>query len=143
MFDASKDANWFELAKRAGTLPPCLDLNATLAERIAAAKAGKLNVGTIYARSSEEGVSVDRQVAECVAHAACHGIYVPAEFVFVDRADARADREGLRRLEAMLDDKTANVLVIAELARAFRTVFKGVDYLRELVKKGVRAIMIR
>jgi hypothetical protein len=135
--------SWFEHAQQAGTLPTRVDRDAPLAERIAEAKAGRLSIGTIYARSSGAGLADDHQVAECLAYAARHGIFVPAEFIFVDRTAGRAGREGLRRAEATLDESTATVLLITDLARAFGTVYRAMDHLWELVTKGVRVIVVR
>ena len=132
-----------EQTQQCQTPPAPQDRNAPLAERIAEAKAGRLSIGAIYARSSGAGLSDDYQVAECLAYAAHHGIFVPAEFIFVDRADGRAGRDALRRAEAAINEATANVLLIADLARVFRTMIRGLDYVRELVKKGVRAIVVR
>ena len=89
--------SWFEHAQKVGTLPARLNRNAPLAKGIAEAKADRLSIGTIYARSSGAGLSDDHQVAECLAYAARHGIFVPAEFIFVDQAGGRAGREALRR----------------------------------------------
>jgi len=132
-----------EQPQKSGTLPVRLDRSAPLAVRIAEAKAGGLLVGTIYARSSAKGWSTERQVAECIAWGDRQGIYVPSEFIFVDRAGGRtAGRAALRRADATLDERTADVLLIADVARAFRDAIEGVMYLLELVKKGVRVIAV-
>ena len=143
MSESSKVNCSFEQPRNAGTLPIRLDRSAPLAERIAEAKASRHLIGAIYARSSGAGLSCDHQVAECLTYAAHHGIFVPAEFIFVDRANGRAGREALRRAEATIDEAIATVLLIADLTSVFRSTIRILDYLLELVKKGVRTIVVR
>lgn len=139
-------AKWLEAAKAAGVKIIGFDLTAALAERVAWAMSQGLLIGCILARfSSKLQHSTTAQAIECAEYAARHGIYIPPEFLCVDEATSgrKVRRDGLKRLEALLDTSAVSVMLVYKVSRLFRKAYKGLQFFtEEVVERNKRAISI-
>jgi site-specific DNA recombinase len=138
--------HWIEVARRSGVDLTGFDANAPLTDRIAWARAARLDVGGVLSRySSKMQHSTNSQVQECVAFAATHGIYVPPEFICVDEATSgrKSRRKGLDRMKEILAEKQVDVLLVFKVSRLFRSAYKGFAFFaEEVVEQGLRGISV-
>lgn len=137
---------WLEAAFRAGHDVSGFDPASSLEERLEWAIRRGLDIGAILSRfSSKMQHSTEAQVHECLQGAAVRKIYVPPEYICIDEgvSGRKAQRIGLKRMEAILRAKLARVLLVFKVSRLFRSVIHGFKFLdEEVVEKGLRAISV-
>jgi DNA invertase Pin-like site-specific DNA recombinase len=137
---------WSEAAARAGVDLTELDAGAPVGARLAWAERVGLVPGTILSRySSQLQHSTTDQVRECVEFAARNRIYIPAEFVCCDEAVSgrKSHRDGLERVQFILAQKLARVLLVFKVSRLFRVAYRGFSFFQEcVVEKGLRAVSV-
>jgi len=137
---------WMAAAKTAGVNLIGFDPLTPLADRIAWALSQGLAIACVLARfSSKLQHSTTAQAIECAEYAAKHGIYVPPEFLCVDEAKSgrKVRRDGLKRLQALLDSSVASVMLVYKVSRLFRKAYKGLQFFtEEVVERKKRAISI-
>lgn len=137
---------WMAAAKAMGVNLIGFDPQAPLADRVAWALSQGLQIGCILARfSSKLQHSTTAQAIECAEYAAKHGIYVPPEYLCVDEAKSgrKVRRDGLKRLQALLENSAASVMLVYKVSRLFRKAYKGLQFFtEEVIERKKRAISI-
>ena len=114
---------WREATKKHNVNLEGFHPEAPFDQRIAWALQCGLLIGLIYARfSSKRQHSTEDQIRECVIWAAMHGIYIPPELICVDEAikGKRVRRDGLERMQRILQSRSASVLLVFKASRLFR-----------------------
>lgn len=137
---------WLEAAAKAGVDLNGFDGAAPLAVRLAWALSSALLIALAYVRFSSKLQSSDEdQLRANVVYAAQNGMYVPPEFVCVDRAVSgrRLRREGIERLKLILKQRLATVLLTFTLSRLYRRSCDAYKFVQEeVVEAGLRAIAV-
>lgn len=88
-------------------------------------------VGCCYARySTKQQDSIGAQVRKILEHAIKLGIYVPLEFIFFDTAVSgrKGRRDGLSKLEATLQSKKCQALILFGTNRLFRKSWRTLQF---------------
>src|SRR5689334_17064452 len=108
-------AMWCDTARGAGIDTSGLNLEASLADRIAWALSCGLIIGTVLSRfSTKMQHGTESQIEDCLRFAAMTRIYVPPELLCVDEgvSGRRRRRAGLNRVKQILGRKLATVLLV-------------------------------
>ncbi|MEQ8786072.1 MAG: recombinase family protein [Pirellulaceae bacterium] len=144
---ARKVHEWYmEAALKAGTNLDGFDPDAPLAVRLAWALRASLVIALAYVRfSSKQQHSDEDQLRANVVYAAQNGMYIPPEYVCVDKAvtGRRLRRVGLDRAKHILTERLASVLLVFTLSRLFRRSYEAYKFVQEeVVENGLRAIAV-
>jgi site-specific DNA recombinase len=126
----------------------CREVEEVYAEYLARFPRDKATVtGVVYARfSTRFQDSIADQVRTVLEHALKLSIFVPREFVFFDLAirGFKRNRDGLARVESVLNSKRARVLLLFSTSRLFRKTYRTLEFV-DRIHKGleVRCIFVK
>ncbi len=111
------------------------------------ARKSSTKVGAIYARySSRFQHSVEDQILTCKEWAEKHGITVPDDLIFVDRAvtGKSTRRQGLKDFRRALAEDRAHVAIFFTTNRLYRKTYQSLAFVEEeIVDRGKRAVFVR
>jgi len=120
------------------------DPDAPLIDRLSWAREMGLDIGGCYSRySTKLQHSTYDQVRASVMYGARHKIYIPPEYVCVDEAvkGSRSRRKGWARLQAIIDAKCIDVLLVFKPSRLYRKAYKSMAFIEEeLIEAGIRVV---
>ncbi len=138
--------SWIEAATRGEVDLTGFQLGSPLIERLAWARGRGLEIGGSYSRySTKMQDSTWTQVNGCVKYAGLNRIYLPPEMLSTDESvkGRRSRRKGLARLQAILDAKQIDTLLVYKASRIFRKAYKSMGFIEEeVVERGIRAISV-
>ncbi len=101
-------------------------------------------IGTTYARySTRFQASIADQVRSLYELAIREGIFVPREFVHFDLAARgyKQKREGLSQIQALLDKKAVQALLVFATNRLHRKTYRALQFVEEkIVERGIRCL---
>jgi site-specific DNA recombinase len=126
----------------------CREVDEVYAEYLARFPRDQATVtGVVYARfSTRFQDSIADQVRTVLEHALKLRIFVPREFVFFDLAirGFKRNRDGLARVESVLNSKRARVLLLFSTSRLFRKTYRTLEFV-DRIHKGleVRCIFVK
>lgn len=127
---------WEEMAVHAGLDVTGFQPSSSFAERVAWAVGRGLSVASALSRYSNKlSHSTEAQVLDNTRYAASHKMYLPPELICVDEAitGRRKRRDGVARMEGILKEKLAGVLLVYKISRLFRSMHQGLRFINEEV----------
>jgi hypothetical protein len=130
-YSQQANAAWLSAASDANIDVSAFSSQGTLEERIRWASEQGLEIGTVVARSASASVhAAHNQMLRCVRAAAARRIYVPAEYIFVERgvSGTRFPSDGLDRAELVATGLSASSCF--GTSRLCREIGKAVNFLR-------------
>jgi DNA invertase Pin-like site-specific DNA recombinase len=137
---------WLAAARASGVDLTGFVAGATVAERVAWAVQGGLQIAAGYSRySTKRQHSTEDQVRVLVEFAARNRMYLPPELLCVDegKKGRKSDRDGVNRLRLVFHRRLAGVLLLFKLSRLFRQMHQAVKFIQEdLVEEGFRAVAV-
>src|SRR5262245_2254093 len=137
---------WITVAKNSSASLDGFDPDRPLIDRLQWAAANNWLVGGALSRFSMKlQCSTVAQLMECVRYAARNGMYVAPELCCVDEAVSgrKVRRDGLDRMEAILNAKPIDVLLVFKVSRILRSAHKSVALIQEnVVEEGIRAVSV-
>ncbi len=138
--------HWMTTAAKAGIDLSGFDPTASLDNRVAWALSSGLVIAVTYLRFSSKLQNSDGDQARAnTTFAAENAMYLPPEFVCVDRAvtGRRLRRAGLQRMTDIMQDGVATVLLVFTLSRLSRKSYEAFRFIeREIVESGGRAVAV-
>ena len=137
---------WVEAAANAGVNLEGFDPDAPLGVRLSWATQASQSIALSYIRySSKQQHSDEDQLRANVVYAAQQSMYIPPEYVCVDKAvtGRRIRRDGLNRVKWILNEGLVSVFLIFTLSRLFRRGYEAYKFVQEqVVEAGVRAVAV-